>query len=202
MKLLFDIETDDLKATKIWCIVAKDMDSKQLYTYGPEQIEEGVQLLEKATHLIGHNIIGFDIPVVEELCNRADLAEGKEIIDTLVLSRLFNPSREGGHGLGIWGTKLGLDKIGFEEFSRYSKEMLEYCIRDVELNEKIYYALREESKGFSKDSLELEHSVAKILKDQEKHGFLFDVREAEILMGKLRSNARKVEMKVKSVFKP
>ena len=202
MKLLFDIETDDLKATKIWCIVAKDMDSKQLYTYGPDQIEEGVQLLEKATHLIGHNIIGFDIPVVEELCNRPNLSEGKEIIDTLVLSRLFNPSREGGHGLGIWGTKLGLDKIGFEEFSRYSKEMLEYCIRDVELNEKIYYALREESKGFSKDSLELEHSVAKILKDQEKHGFLFDVREAEILMGKLRSNARKVEMKVKSVFKP
>jgi len=202
MKILFDIETDDLKATKVWCLVAKDLDSKQLYTFGPKQIEEGIQLLEKATHLVGHNIIGFDIPVIEELYDRPNLAEGKEIIDTLVLSRLFNPSREGGHGLGVWGTKLNLDKIEFKEFSAYTSEMLEYCIRDVELNEKIFYALREESKGFSKDSLALEHSVAKILKDQEKHGFLFDLKGAEMLMAKLRSNAKKVEMQVKSVFKP
>ena len=202
MKILFDIETDDLKATKVWCLVAKDLDSEQLYTFGPKQIEEGIQLLERATHLVGHNIIGFDIPVIEELYDRPNLAEGKEIIDTLVLSRLFNPSREGGHGLGVWGTKLNLDKIEFKEFSTYTSEMLEYCIRDVELNEKIFYALREESKGFSKDSLALEHSVAKILKDQEKHGFLFDLKGAEMLMAKLRSNAKKVEMQVKSVFKP
>ena len=49
MKILFDIETDDLKATKVWCLVAKDLDSKQLYTYGPNQIEEGIKLLEEAT---------------------------------------------------------------------------------------------------------------------------------------------------------
>ena len=202
MKILFDIETDDLKATKVWCLVAKDLDSKQLYTYGPNQIEEGIKLLEEATHLVGHNIIGFDIPVIEELYDRHNLTEGKEIIDTLVLSRLFNPSREGGHGLGVWGTKLNLSKIEFKEFDAFTCEMLDYCIRDVELNEKIFYALREESKGFSKDSLALEHSIAKILKEQEKYGFLFDLKGAEMLMAKLRSNAKKVEMQVKSVFKP
>ena len=40
MKLVFDIETDDLKATRIWCIVAKDVDTEQVYTFGPDQIEE------------------------------------------------------------------------------------------------------------------------------------------------------------------
>jgi len=202
MKILFDIETDDLKATKIWCIVAKDLDSKQLYTYGPDNIEEGIDLLEKATHLVGHNIIGFDIPVVQSLTNRPNFGDDKEIIDTLVLSRLFNPSREGGHGLAVWGAKLGLAKIEFKEFEKFTAEMLDYCVRDVELNEKIFYALRQESKGFSKESLALEHSVAKILKDQQNHGFLFDSMSADILMAGLRSNADRVEDEVKSVFRP
>ena len=61
-RLVFDIETDSLTPSKIWCIVAKDIDKGQLYTYGPKQIEEGCDLLEKCTYLVGHNILGFDIP--------------------------------------------------------------------------------------------------------------------------------------------
>ena len=30
MDLVFDIETDDLKATKVWCIVAQDVDTLSL----------------------------------------------------------------------------------------------------------------------------------------------------------------------------
>ena len=52
MKLVFDIETDDLDAKKIWCIVAKDVVTEQLYTYGPDQIEEGCELLCSADELI------------------------------------------------------------------------------------------------------------------------------------------------------
>ena len=35
MRLLFDIETDSVEATKLWCIVAKDIDTNQLYIFGP-----------------------------------------------------------------------------------------------------------------------------------------------------------------------
>ena len=66
MELVFDIETDDLDATKIWCIVAIDENDK-VYSYSEDNIEEGIALLEKADKLIGHNIIGFDIPVIEKL---------------------------------------------------------------------------------------------------------------------------------------
>ena len=94
MKLVFDIETDDLNATKIWCLVAKDIVSNQLYTYGPDQIEEGCQLLSEADELIGHNIIGFDLPVLRDLTRFKTLGCGQKIVDTLVLSRLFDPVRE------------------------------------------------------------------------------------------------------------
>ena len=33
MQLVFDIETDDLKATKIWCIVAIDLNSEKVYSF-------------------------------------------------------------------------------------------------------------------------------------------------------------------------
>ena len=59
LSLVFDIETDDIKATKVWCIVAQDSDSGQIYKFAPHQLESGLELLQKADTLIGHNIIGF-----------------------------------------------------------------------------------------------------------------------------------------------
>jgi len=203
MKLVFDIETDDLDAKKIWCIVAKDLVTEQLYTYGPDQIEEGCKLLCSADELIGHNIIGFDLPVLRDLTRFKTLGVGQKIVDTLVLSRLFDPVREAGHGLKAWGYKLGSSKIEFDSFGGgFSSEMLDYCIQDVNLNLKVYYALREESRGFSKESLEIEHAIADILKEQERHGFLYDDMAAELLLAELREVVAKTEAKVKHVFKP
>jgi len=154
-RLVFDIETDGLDATKIWCIVAQDVDSKTIYSYGPNQLDEGYALLDSADSLVGHNVIGFDIPVVRRLMNQPNFAADKQIIDTLVLSRLFNPVKEGGHSLNQWGHTLGFKKGDFKEFETYSAEMLDYCIRDVELNTQVYYALKELSRGFSPVSVNL-----------------------------------------------
>ena len=65
MDLVFDIETDDLKATKVWCIVAQDVDTQEIFKYPPDKLDEGVKLLQSANKLIGHNIIGFDIPMIQ-----------------------------------------------------------------------------------------------------------------------------------------
>ena len=200
MKLVFDIETDDLKYTKIWCIVAID-ENKKLYTFGPDKIEEGIELLSKATTLIGHNIIGFDLPAIKDLYD-VDLMENKKIIDTLVLSRLFNPTKEGGHSLESWGEKLGTKKISFDEFERYSEEMLTYCIQDVKLNVMVYKKLKEVMPNFSVQSIELEHCIAKIIKEQEKNGFKFDSLNADLLLAQLRERMQHIEEEVKRVFKP
>ena len=105
MDLVFDIETDDLQATLIHCIVAQDADSEEIFRFPPDKLQEGYDFLLTADRLIGHNIIGFDIPLVEKF-GKIDLS-GKEVIDTLVLSRLFNPARDGGHSLEKWGYRLG-----------------------------------------------------------------------------------------------
>jgi len=200
MDLVFDIETDDLKATLIHCIVAQDANTGEIYKYPPDKLSEGYELLLKADRLIGHNIIGFDIPLVEKFGN-IDLS-GKEVIDTLVLSRLFNPTRDGGHSLEKWGYKLGLAKIDFEDYLNYSPKMLEYCVRDVQVNTLVYKALRNESKGFSKSCIDLEQSVAKIIKQQEVNGFMFDMESALILLADLREKSKRIEDEVHNTFKP
>ena len=68
LSLVFDIETDAIKATKVWCIVAQDSGSGQIYKFAPHQLESGLELLQKADTLVGHNILGFDIPVIKDLC--------------------------------------------------------------------------------------------------------------------------------------
>ena len=200
MDLVFDIETDDLKATKIHCIVCQDPNSGEIFKFKPNQIDEGVKFLSTADRLIGHNIVGFDIPVVKKLTG-TDLSH-IEALDTLVLSRLLNPIRAGGHSLEAWGYKLEYPKISFEEYKNYSAEMLKYCVRDVQLNTLVFKSLRLESKQFSKESILLEHGVAKIMKEQEENGFKFDSYSAEILLADLRERKQKIEDEVHNTFKP
>ena len=205
-RVVFDIETDSLKPSKIWCLVAKNIDSGQLYTFGPDQIEQACDLLEKSNYLVGHNILGYDIPVLERLTGRKVVSENTKVVDTLILSRLFNPTRSGpnAHALATWGapSRLNFPKIVFEEYDRYSAEMLDYCIRDVELNLEVFKYLQKEGKGFSVKSVMLEHEVSKILERQTKQGFLIDQEKAYLLLAQLRERLGEVEENVRKIFKP
>ena len=200
MDLVFDIETDDLNATKVWCIVAQDPLTGEIFKFTPDELQKGYEFLSTADTLIGHNIIGFDIPMIHKFSD-VDLSK-IPVIDTLVLSRLFNPTREGGHSLENWGYKLGFNKIDFNDYLNYSQEMLDYCVRDVQLNTQVFKELRKESKGFSKDSIELEQGVARIIKQQETNGFKFDILHAELLLAELREKKQAIEDEVQKTFKP
>ena len=203
MQLVFDIETDDLKATEIHCIVAIDEDDKQ-YSFDiiDGNIEEGIQFLSTADKLIGHNIIGFDIPVIKKL-HDVDLWHKDKVLDTLVLSRLLNPVREKGHSLEVWGNKLGVSKATPpEDFTTYTKETLKYCVQDVVLNKVLFEQLKKESTGFSRDSIDMEHQVTQILKEQEDNGFMFDEKKAMLLMADLNCKIKETIEEVHATFKP
>ena len=222
MKLVFDVETNGLlretpsrkydeelkkwvdiiipKLNKGWCIVAIDENNKQ-YIFKPDQIKEGIEFLKSADTLIGHNIIGFDIPALEFLYG-VNLHDHCKVTDTLVLSHLFNPVREKGHSLKAWGEKLGYHKGDHSDFSEFSEEMLTYCIRDVEINIKVLELLKKESSGFSKEAVTLEHETRKIVSTQIENGFAFNSYAASMLLATLTERKAVVEDKVKETFKP
>ncbi len=197
---VFDIETDDINATKIWCMSLLDINTGVQTSFDPSQIKEGLEVLEQSETLIGHNIIGFDIPVIKKLTG-INLSN-KRIVDTLVLSRLFNPVREGGHGLEKWGQTLKSNKIDFHNYSKYSLDMLKYCEQDVALNFKVYKRLRQEAAGFTKRSVYLEHEIAKIVTTQREYGFLFDLEAGMKLIAELNSRKFEIDKEIKESFLP
>ena len=200
MELVFDIETDGLKPTVIWCLVAQDEQGK-FYHFYEDTLDEGIKFLQQADRIIGHNILGYDIPVIKKLMG-VDLYHPDKVIDTLVLSRLINPTREGGHSIAKWGYKLGLPKKDSPEWDTFTKEMLSYCERDVDINYKLFNYLKKESIGFSKECISLEHKVTHILEEQKQNGFLFNDEEAMFLASELSFKLQETENKVHETFKP
>jgi len=154
MRLVVDIECDNLldDVTRVWCIVAKDIDEKHeeaIYYFQPDQIESGLEFLSEADELILHNGIGYDLPVLKKLY---DYEYSGTLTDTLILSRLLNPDRpkpkgyngKASHSVECWGARFGHPKPEHSEWDRYSPEMLRRCREDVLITEKIYYALEKE----------------------------------------------------------
>lgn len=199
-RILFDAEGDGLTPTLLWCLSLMDIDTGDIVEYGPDKILEGLKVLEKAELLMGHNIICYDIPVILRLYN-IDLSS-HNLIDTLVLSRLFNPTQEGGHSLEAWGLRLGFPKVEHEDWSKYSKGMQRRCTMDVRLNYKVFKKLEPNYKVFSQDSIDLEHEVSFILYEQKEHGWLFNVPAAELLLAQVTDELGKIEDKVHETFKP
>ena len=199
MNLVFcDIETDGLDATTIWCAVCRHNGESEVIC-NEKDFKDYVQRKAGATFVF-HNGIGFDVPVVERLW---DFTFHRALVtDTLILSRLADPSRSGGHSLRNWGNILGFAKGDHDDWSRLTTEMIDYCIRDVELTEAVYKRLMVELDGFSQDSIDLEHEVQWVIQEQERNGWLLDERLCHVLCAKFKERMNEIESNLQALFPP
>jgi hypothetical protein len=161
MNLVFDIETDGLldDVTRVHCLGIYDLDAKETYVFndqGDQQpLTRGIQMLEDAECIIGHNIIGYDIPVLKHLY---PWFTAPPAIDTLVISRVIHSDilavdnkRQwktmpvqlyGRHSLEAYGHRLGEYKGCFgkdTDWKEWSPEMQEYMIQDVVVTTKLWH---------------------------------------------------------------
>ena len=88
------------------------------------------------------------------------------------------------------------------DFDEYTPQMLEYCANDVRLNELVYNYLLNEGQGFSEECINLEHSVAKIMAQQEANGFKFNEQQATMLLAELKTKMHEVTDEVQRTFQP
>ena len=194
-----DIETT-LDHSTIWCAVTKVKNDIQVHTT-PDTLKK---VLYDAQQIVGHNLIGFDCHVLDSVWGVR--IPRHSVVDTLYLSRLYNPSQEGGHSLRNWGEILGgAGKIAFEDYDGgLTDEMVEYCIADVELTERVHQwlALQIRKEGFSQQSVELEHNVGWIVTEQERNGFKLDIPFAEKLMMDLMFEMNNIEASLQDIFPP
>lgn len=166
MSLIFDIETNGLydDVTHIHCIGVYDTDARQTLVYNDtgsaEPVTRGVQLLEDASSIVGHNIIGYDIPVIQKLFPW--FTPPKVVLDTLVLSRIYHADilkvdqkrrwnymplqLYGRHSLEAYGYRLGEYKGCFgktADWKEWSQAMQDYMLQDVNITTKLWKHFRQ-----------------------------------------------------------
>jgi DNA polymerase-1 len=201
-QFVLDIEANGLDPDTVWCIVVRQLGHDDSLTWSGDRLPEFITWLQlqDECELIGHNLIGYDIPVLEQLLS-ADFSKCK-ITDTLVMSRLANPSREGGHSLDNWGTILNCPKGDHNVWDVFSYDMLEYCIQDVRVNALVYQRLLLELRDFKPECISLEHQVQAVISKQIKTGWLLDQEKAYHLLATLKEKKNDLEDEVHQVFKP
>jgi len=201
-EIVFDIETNGLDPSKVWLVWAYERDTKEFVLFSGDTVSTFSQYIKDMGEckVIGHNIIAFDIPVCERLLG-TDFSKC-EVADTLVMSRLSQPSRDGGHSLESWGEKLNFAKGDYDDWHNFSQAMVDYGKQDVALNERVYQILLNELTGFGSECLVLEHQTQAIIARQIKRGWTLDQEKAFILLAELKEKKYELEDKVHEVFKP
>jgi DNA polymerase I-like protein with 3'-5' exonuclease and polymerase domains len=229
MTLIFDIETDGLleETTKIHSLVIYDTEKDELYschsgvkgiTDGKYySIEAGISMLEKAEEIAGHNIIKFDLPVIQKLY--PTFWTFAQPFDTLLMSKLVYPdvgeiddrnirkgtfpkNLRGKYSLKAWGYRLKEYKGDYCEqedcWAEWSADMQRYCEQDVMVTKKLFELLK--SKNISEEARKLEHQFAFIIFGQEQRGVYFDKEKAVALASKLTAEKLRIEEELKKVF--
>ena len=105
--IVFDLETNGLlnDATRIHCISLYSNETNTIESFNDEKYADNPKDLPMAGHysittalgwlegadtIIGHNIIGFDIPIIQKFYHWFN--PRGTIIDTLLLAKLYHPN--------------------------------------------------------------------------------------------------------------
>jgi len=189
-RFIFDIETDGLlnQCTRMWIIVIRDID-----TCVTRKWLEGdlgwIPVMDEATLLIGHNILGFDLFALEKLFKWKP-SKTCNIHDTLILSQILDYRRFGneGHSLEVWGDDLKMPKIQHDDWSQYSENMDIRCHQDTNINAEVYKVLMKEFQELVEKFpliriyIKVEHAVARWCSRASMEGWPFDLPAAKQLM--------------------
>lgn len=202
--IVFDIETDGLllDVSKFHVGWTYCLESKKYEKF--LDVNEMVTYLNTATKLIGHNIIGYDIPALNKIA-RCKVRNDIDLVDTLILSRLayYDADLSYSHSLRAYGDRLGFPKGDHSDWTKYSPEMDAYCKQDVDVTTKVYqHLMRKTVKWLPEKALDIEQQVQAIISQQHINGWMFDVKAAQALHVELLNSMEEAEKALHEVFKP
>ena len=164
MRLVVDTETnaidwaswnagDTSSLPTVHCVCALDVDRRREFRYRKSEVRHGINFIAlNAQEIIGFNV-EFDRRV---MCthNKIVLPSWVTLNDTRRTAKSLFPNGHneyrvpealrGRHSLEAWGLRLGMDKGDFckhTDWSQWSQEMEDYCVRDVHVTAALFQFL-------------------------------------------------------------
>lgn len=203
--VVLDCETNALRSyEKCWNIVLREFPSNKVQVFrnvheNPDPLR--LALSDPSIHLVGHNIVGFDLGVLKHFLGM-DWPINR-VTDTLVVSRLLDYNQEGGHSLEAWGRFFKFPKDTFNDFSQWSQELEDRCIIDTELTARLYqYLLKYIEAPQWQSAIETETRMVHFCEMLHNNGFAFDIEEAPRLRSILTPLVENLEKELKQAFPP
>lgn len=180
---VIDMECDGLNPTKIHCLVIGD-DACTNY-------DDMRYALNKVETLVGHNIIIFDVPILERLLK---IKVRANLIDTLSISWYLEPDRPR-HGLESYGVDFGVPKPVVTDWEGLTQEeYVHRCQFDVSINTHLWKAQWKELLALYGDEQSAMKFIAYLsfkmdcAREQEANGWLLDVDRAQTVRDKLQTD--------------
>jgi DNA polymerase I len=197
---VIDIETNKAWDTIWMCGVYFPNSGTREYATNVHDLH---RLLSGVDVVVGHNILGFDLPILEQVWQ---FKWNRQYFDTLVMGRLLSPMIEEGHSLRAWAERAGGElKDEFTDFDGgLTDAMIDYCLQDCVANWSVFEYMETliEERGFSWASVTLEQEVRRITTQQEKNGFAFDFPKACQLFNEHNDRMQDITRELQEVFPP
>ena len=168
--------------------------------------------------IVGHNLIDFDLPVLKDVWGWKFIGR---VVDTLVIGRLLDPSIEpeyrtvngkrvslGAHTLKAWAVRAGgalKQEFDAEDFDGgLTQAMKDYCLADCIANWSVFEYMETliEERGFSWESVQLEHDVRRLTTQQQRNGFAFDFPVACQLYTAHTERMNEISTQLQQLFPP
>lgn len=200
--ILFDVEANKLENPDVvHCICTKCYETGEEKSFYGDTLPDAKESLESADVLVGHNIIGYDLPVLKGLLG---IQPKGRIYDTLIMSKLYKYNISGGHSLRAWGVRLNLHKGDFAgPWDSFTPLMLSYCINDVEVTARLWdELLLRMPMSIWRQVYDTEMGIAKLMKEASTRGFYFNKEQADIYHAQLTKEIADIDEKVVSAFPP
>ena len=160
------------------------------------------EALRNTDTLIGHNIIGFDMPVLYDVWG---FSWRHTVLDTYIMSRLYDPTLQS-HSLKACAERAGGALKGdYDDWDGgLTDAMIKYCLADCVATWSVYEDLKAklEAGKFSQYCIDLEHRVKQITVQQERNGFAFDFSMGCRLYNEHEERMNEIEATLQEVFPP
>ena len=205
-RLVFDLETDGLldEVSVVHSLIIADLDTGEVFSCTDHtaegrtyySLQYGFEMLQTADVLYGHNILSYDIPVLQKLYPAVVLKA--KINDTFIIAAMrfahikdrdfadpvFPKNLAGRHSLKAWGYRLRNLKDEYKGgWKDWSVEMQSYGEQDVATTVSLVKHLA--ASGLAPEAVETELALRVYLDQQERNGWPFNLEAATELQATL-----------------
>lgn len=201
--VILNIEANGLTPDKIWCATAIDIETgaEHVFRNVHDDPEPFMEFWSGVTTGVGHNVINYDLPCLVGLVE--GFSPSERVVDTLVVSRLLDYSRNGGHSLEAWAPTVGVTKSVQPPWEAFSEALVDHSLQNCRITLALYKTfLPYLNSPRWKGPIETEMEVQKYLRQTHENGFYLDIDKVTELRYNILEEVRQLDSDILEAFPP